>query len=317
MTSPEPVNPPKTALRHHAVAIIANPSSGTNANDEEAISRALDGLGEGARLYRWSPGADITDTVKQALDDGAELVVAAGGDGTAMAVAGALVGQEVPMAVLPLGTFNFFARGLQLSEDPKQAAIEIREGEAHAIRVGMVNGQVFLNNASLGIYPAILKAREDIYARWGRRRIVAHWSVVRTFFRFQRPMHLRLRTDGLDMARRTPLVFVARSAYQLDTFGLDGTEVISEDGFAVLIAKGESRRDLFRLAWRLVRKQAQRGRDYDLLAAREIEISTAQRRTLLAFDGEKRRLEGPFAFSMTSEPLWIVAPAAAGKEAAA
>ncbi|WP_246831643.1 diacylglycerol kinase family protein [Thioclava sp. DLFJ5-1] len=304
-TPPEP----SVALRRQAVALIANPSSGGNAKDEEAIRRAMDALGDGASLYRWSPESDIVATVRKALDDGAEMIVAAGGDGTAMAVAGALVGQEVPMAVLPLGTFNFFARGLRLSEDPEEAARAIREGSAHPIRVGEVNGQVFLNNASLGIYPSILKAREDIYARWGRRRIVAHWSVFKTFLRFQRPMRLKITADGETRNRRTALVFIARSAYQLDFFGLDGATVISDDAFAVLVAKAQSRRDLFRLSSRLVRRKTKQGEDYELIRAKSFEIETARGRGLLAFDGEKCREESPFRFKMSDAPLWIVLPA--------
>ncbi|KEO52736.1 diacylglycerol/lipid kinase family protein [Thioclava pacifica] len=310
--SPEPPSP-RAALRRESVALIANPESGGNAKDEASIVRAMEALGEGATLYRWSPEADIVATVHKALDDGAEMIVAAGGDGTAMAVAGALLGRDVPMAVLPLGTFNFFARGLRLSEDPVEAARAIREGEAHPIRVGRVNGQVFLNNASLGIYPEILEAREDIYARWGRRRIVAHWSVVKTFLRFQRPMRLRLTADGKTSQHRTPLIFVARSAYQLDFFGLDGAKVIGEDAFAVLVAKGRTRSDLFRLAWRLVRRRAREGRDYDLVRAHDLELDTGRTRALLAFDGEKRREASPFHFAMSDAPLWIVKPADAAQ----
>ncbi|OWY08652.1 hypothetical protein B6V74_12550 [Thioclava sp. F42-5] len=304
---------PSAALRREAVALIANPSSGGNAKDEEAISRAMEALGDGASLYRWSPESDIVATVRKALDEGAEMIVAAGGDGTAMAVAGALVGQDVPMAVLPLGTFNFFARGLRLSEDPEEAARAIREGKAHSIRVGEVNGQVFLNNASLGIYPSILKAREDIYARWGRRRIVAHWSVFKTFLRFQRPMQLKITADGKKLSRRTALVFIARSAYQLDFFGLDGATVISDDAFAVLVAKAQTRRDLFRLSMRLVRRKTKQGEDYELIRAKSFEIETSRRRGLLAYDGEKCRAESPFRFKMSDEPLWIVLPATHGE----
>ena len=291
------------------IALIANRKSGTNARDRDAITRATDAFGRArTRLYTWSPDTDIAGLVDRALDEGADTIIAAGGDGTAMAVAGAMVGRDAAFGVLPLGTFNFFARGLGLPEDPAEAARVLASARAHPIHVGTVNGRVFLNNASLGIYPAVLKMRESVYARYGRRRIMAHWSVVKSFLRFQRPMHLTIETEDETRLARTPLLFVSRSAYQLDAFGLKGAGAIADDAFAVLIARGETRADLFRSAARLVTRTAVEGRDYDLIHARQLTVHTRRSRALLAYDGEKARAPSPFAFRMSDQPLTILLP---------
>ena len=301
------MNPTSQTFRR--ICLISNKKSGQNAKDRGAIERALAVLGEGARRVDWDAKSDdIKTTVAAEIDTGADLVIAAGGDGTAMAVAGAMNGRDVPFSVLPLGTFNFFARGLGLSENPEEAARQILEGTPHDVRVAEVNGQVFLNNASLGIYPEILKERETVYSRWGRRRIAAHWSVVKTFLRFQRPMKVTMTTDAGTERRRTALIFVARSAYQLGLFGIEGEAAIESDRFAVLVARVTGRRQLFRLAWRLTRKSIREGRDYDLIATRKLDVVVARRRALLAFDGEKRRESSPFRFRMSEKPLRIVLP---------
>ena len=103
-------------------------------------------------------------------------------------------------------------------------------------------------------------------------------------------------------------MLIARSAYQLDHFGLDGAEIIHDEDFAVLIGRGETGADIFRLAWRLVMGRCRRGRDYDLIAARELQIETGHRRSLLAFDGEKRCENGPFDFRMRPDALTILMP---------
>lgn len=291
------------------ICLIYNKKSGQNANDRGAIERALEIFGSRAHHAEWDVTCDdIHDTVAAELARGADLIVAAGGDGTAMAVAGAMRGKGVPFAVLPLGTFNFFARGLGLSEDPGEAARQILDGTPHDIRVAEANGQVFLNNASLGIYPSILKERETVYARWGRRRIAAHWSVVKTFLRFQRPMKVTMTTDEGTQTRRTALIFVARSAYQLHHFGIKGEAAIADDRFAVLVARGSGRFALFHLAWRLARGSIREGRDYDLITTRKLDVEVSQRRALLAFDGEKRRDRSPFRFRMSETPLRIILP---------
>lgn len=290
------------------ISVIANRRSGTNARDVAAIDRALEVFGDRASLHHWSPHEDLGALVKRLVDGGARTIVSAGGDGTTMAVAQALLGSPAALAVLPLGTFNYFARGLGLPEDPTAAARAILGGSRHEISVGMVGDQLFLNNASLGVYPAILKERETVYRRWGRHRLMAHWSVVKTFLRFQRPMKMRLIADGKETICRTPLLFVARSAYQLDLFGLSGQSAIRNDRFAVLIGRASSRAKLFKIAWRLVFRCMKEGRDYDLISARELVVETSRPRTLVAFDGEKSRNRSPFTFKMAEEALTVILP---------
>ncbi|WP_010140334.1 diacylglycerol/lipid kinase family protein, partial [Oceanicola sp. S124] len=249
-----------------------------------ALDRAMEVLTPaGAKLRHWDPRDDLRALIAEEIAAGARTVVAAGGDGTVMAMADALHGQQAALAALPMGTFNYFTRGLGLPEVPEEAARALLEATPNDIRVATVNGQVFLNNASLGIYPSILKQREDVYRRFGRRRLMAHWSVVRTFWRFQRPMRLVLEApEGGARRVRTPLLFVARSAYQLERFNLAGREAIHKDRLAVLIGRGESRAALFRLAWRLITRTMQEGRDYELVEASRIRVETASRRPLLA-----------------------------------
>ncbi|WP_138469422.1 diacylglycerol kinase family protein [Poseidonocella sp. HB161398] len=305
----EPI--PAGAAEPQRIAVVMNRKSGTNVRDREAVTRAMEVFGrDRAQLYHWAPKKNqpVSDVVEQALSDGADTVVAAGGDGTAMAVAGAMLGKPAAFSVLPLGTFNYFARGLGLDEDPAGAAQGILDARPHPIRVGQVNGTVFLNNASLGIYPAVLKQRESVYARYGRRRIMAHWSLARTFLKFQRPMHLQIDADGTQFEARTPLLFVSRSAYQLETFGLEGAEAISRDAFAVLIGRGRTRADLFRTAFRLCTQTAVEGRDYDFIAAESLTVNAAKKKTLLAYDGEKGLAPSPFEFRMSEAPLTIRLP---------
>lgn len=299
-------------MQDDLIGVIVNRKSGRNAREAAALDKAMAIFGDRARLEKWDTKTDPRVLVDRLVAEGRRTIVAAGGDGTVTAIASALEGrQDARLAVLPLGTFNYFARGLGLPEDPEDAARAILTGHEHRIAVGKVNGQLFLNNASVGIYPHILKERETVYGRWGRYRLAAHWSVIKTFLRFQRPMHLQLTADGVMRDVRTPLVFVARSAYQLARYGLEGAEAISADRFAMFLANGtETRGGLFRLTWRLVTRSVRHGVDVDLVTAREIEVDSASRRALVAFDGEKTAMRLPLRFSIAPDALAIVLPAA-------
>lgn len=295
-------------VRPETICVIANPKSGRNARDRAAIAAAMAVFGPKAELRRWKRGDDLQGFVSRAVADGFRTIVAAGGDGTVMGVAHALVGHDVAMGVLPLGTFNYFARGIGLPEDPAAAAQAILAGRHRVISVGAVNGQIFLNNASVGIYPSILLAREAVYDRWGRSRALAHWTVLRTLLRFQRPKLVWLTSDHGRRVVKTPLIFVARSAYQLRQFGLSGAQAISDDGFAVFLALGGTRWHLLRAALRLALGRMREGEDFELIRCAWLDIETTRRRPLVAFDGEKRRMQSPLEFRIQQAALTIILP---------
>ncbi len=289
------------------ICIVANLKSGRNSRDAAAVDAAAQVLG--AEVLACTRPDRLGATLDKAVANRPDMIVSAGGDGTAVATAGKLLGTGIAMAVLPLGTFNYFARGLGLDPDPAEAARQIVTGRIEPRRLGQVNGQIFLNNASVGVYPRILKEREAIYRRWGRRRLMAHWSVIRSFLRFRRPMRVRLDTGDGGHIRKTALVFVGRSGFQLARFGLAGGEAIKAGGFAVLVVRAESRGELFRRVARLAAGAVEEGVDYDLIQGDRLHLDLpGKRRMLLAYDGEKRKMDGPLRFAMTAEELRLVMP---------
>lgn len=273
-------------------------------------------FGDAATITRIKKGSDITKAAKAAVDAGYGTVVAAGGDGTIMAVASVLAGTDVRLAVLPMGTFNFFSRGLGMPDDLAEAVAGIMHGTTAPLSLGEINGRLFLNNASIGVYPAILQERETVYKRFGRFRLAAHWSAIKTFIRFQRPLHVEIDTQGQTRRYRTPLVFVARSAFQLDFFGIDGAEAVRDGKFAVYISPDQGRWGLLKQAWRLTRGKMEVGRDVELLCVDALTIRTRKLRQTVACDGEKLRLDIPLEFRLRQNILKVVCPNVAKAAAA-
>lgn len=291
------------------ICVICNEGSGRNSREADAIRVAMEALGPGAEL-RQVRGEELRATARRAVEEGFDAVVAAGGDGTIMAVAGELRGTGRRFGVLPFGTFNFFARGLGIPEDPAGAARVVRDGASRWISLADVNGHVFLNNISLGLYPAILRAREDTYSRWGRRRVAAHWAAARTFLRFQTPLFLTVIADGREHRVKTPLLFVARSAFQLETFGLAGAECVANGQFAVFVAPDTGRAGMMAKAMRLMRKTASEGDDFELICGRDVTLATRSRHLTVALDGEKIRMRTPLRMRVHDDALEVFAPPA-------
>jgi diacylglycerol kinase family enzyme len=291
------------------ICVLANPRSGTSQRNPGAVDRAMAVFGSRAELRPFS--GDPANEAARAVRERFSIVVAAGGDGSVAGVAHALAGTGAALGVLPLGTFNYFARGLRMPEDPEGAARAILDGQRHDINVGTLNGRVFLNNVSIGIYPAILEEREAAYARFGRYRFLAHLASLRTILRFQSPHRMEIYQDETRHRIRTPMLFVARSAYQLDQFGLEGADAISDDRFAVFLAHQQTRLGFLRLAWRLARKKVDHGRDVIVSTPRRLAVAVRGRRRIsVALDGEKLKMRLPLRIQLNDHVLQVILPPA-------
>lgn len=302
------------------LCILMNRSSGGQGEtgEAEAVRRFVDASHGRVVLREFGRDAPLEDICREAVDEGFGTVVAAGGDGTIAGVASCLVGTGRKMGVLPLGTFNFFARSLGIPEEIEAALSVLDEGEAKAVTVGDVNDRLFLNNASIGLYPHILRRREAIYRRWGRSRLAAYWSVVRTVLGFRGSRRFRVTVDGAERRVKTPLVFVSISAFQLEAYGLEGAEKAREGDLVVFVAPDCGRFGLLRFAALLLLRGMRRGQDFELFHGREIEITPVVRpdlKRLIARDGEKERLAPPFRFRARPDALGVIVPQDEGQTA--
>ncbi|SNT35521.1 Diacylglycerol kinase family enzyme [Tropicimonas sediminicola] len=299
------------SLRTRRSCVILNDGAGRDAGGSarrERLARLLEAQGVTADLRRVTRGRDLEQTARDCLDEGYGRLIAAGGDGTIAALAGVVHGAGAELGILPEGTFNFFARGLGIPEDQEAAVAVLRDGIVREVPIGTVNGRVFLNNASLGVYPEILREREGMYRRWGRSRLAAYGSVFSVLAGRQRPLDLAIRIDGAEVHLRTALAFVCNSAYQLRQFGVDGSEAVERGEFVLLTSRNESRFAMLRAALRLALRRPRKAEDFDLRTGREIAIRPARRRNLLALDGERQALASPLQIRHAARPLRVIVP---------
>lgn len=132
--------------------------------------RLLAELPAGTRWHEFQPGDDPATLAREALAAGVEWIAVAGGDGTIEAVAGELVGTAIPLGVIPCGTFNNFARSLDLPADPLAAARLVGRSPLRKIDVGIVNGRPFFECVGVGLDAALFPIGEEIksggFTRW-------------------------------------------------------------------------------------------------------------------------------------------------------
>lgn len=178
------------------------------------------------------------------------VVVAAGGDGTINAVAQAVLGSGCPFGVLPQGTFNYFGRVNGIPQDAEAATHALLRARIEPVQVGLVNGRIFLVNASLGLYPQLLEDREAWKQQFGRSRLVAAFSAIATVLRERRQLRLDVETRGQSLSLRTPTLFVGNNALQLERLGLPQAEALERGQLAAIAIRPVGTLSMFWLALR-------------------------------------------------------------------
>jgi diacylglycerol kinase family enzyme len=108
-----------------------------------------------------SPGDDLLQLARDAIARGADVIGMAGGDGSQALVASVAAEHDVPHVVVPAGTRNHFALDLGLDREDVVGALDaFVDGWERRVDLATVNGRVFVNNASLGLYAKIVQSPE-------------------------------------------------------------------------------------------------------------------------------------------------------------
>ena len=294
----------------NSIEVILNARSGSHrAEETRRVLEKVFGDSERSFQITVASGDAIERVAQEKAASGCEVLVAGGGDGTICGVAEAVLQAGKTLGVLPLGTFNYFARNLGIPLELEAAAQVILEGCSVRAPVFDLDGRLVLNNVSIGIHPAVLLKRRRLYRRWGRNQFNAYLSVLLTAFQAAPRMRLRLATGGGEVVRETPLVLICSNAFQMEAFQLAGTECLAAGQFALYVARMAGRTTIFRLGLRALLKCLRPGMDYEVICTSDVTIETLRRRHLrAAVDGELEKIESPMRFRVAQEPLCVLVP---------
>ena len=253
-------------------------------------------------------GRELANLAKRAVAAGAKLVVAAGGDGTVSTVAGALAGTASTLGVLPLGTLNHFARDLGIALDIPAAVVNTLQGRARLIDACEVNGRLFLNNSSIGLYPAMVHRRTQQQRRLGRGKWQAMLWAAHTVLRSHPFMDLTLEVDGVSHGRRTPFVFVGNNVYEMQGFSIGRRAHLDAGVLSVYLTQRTGRRRLLGLALRALAGRLKQARDFEATTAARLRIESRHTRLLVSTDGEVASFELPLEYRVRPGALRVIAP---------
>jgi diacylglycerol kinase family enzyme len=289
------------------IAVILNAKAGS-ARDSLAHEIADRFSERGVSIaLRVVDGAALAEVTREALQQGASVVVAGGGDGTISTVASMLADSDADLGVLPLGTLNHFAKDLRIPLEIQDAIDTIVGGHTMRVDVGEVNGRRFINNSSLGVYPSVVSERER-EQRKGRRKLVSlALALMRVWKRYPRIV-VTLHGDGSARMVRTPFVFVGSGEYKLEGINLTRRESLTEGVLHICLAPDISRLEGVRMVVAALLGRLHQVEYFESFLDSSLLVE-APRAVAVSLDGEVAVLQSPLRYGVRRKALRVIVPA--------
>jgi diacylglycerol kinase family enzyme len=260
------------------------------------------------------PGDDLLQLAEDAIARGADVIGMAGGDGSQALVATVAARHQIPHVVIPAGTRNHFALDLGLDRDDVVGALDaFTDGVERRIDLAEVNGRVFVNNASLGVYAKVVQS--DAY----RDAKLNTWTEMLPDLLGPDapPFDIECTLPDGCVLDDAPLLLVSNNPYQLTHLAGAGTRVTIDSGeLGVVAARVHSAADVARLVALQLAGQVERYPGLLSWSARELEVRS--RGPLeVGLDGEALVLDPPLRFASMPGALRVRLPSGAGLAPAA
>ncbi len=211
--------------------LIMNPRSG--GGKAERFRLAEECRRRGIRALVLDPGDDLRELAERAVADGADVLGMAGGDGSQALVAEVAARHQIPFVCVPAGTRNHFALDLGLDRRDVAGALDAyTDGAERRVDLATVNGRVFVNNASLGVYAAVIRSPQY---RDAKLRTAAA-ALPGLLGPDAEPLDLRFAGPGETCYPSAHLILVSNNPYQLVHPGGWGTREHLDGGMLGIVA---------------------------------------------------------------------------------
>ncbi len=292
-------------LEDKKVLLIVNPMAGKvrGGGIVGKIIKKITGLGARLEVLHTQQGGDAAEFGREAVRQGFDIAIAAGGDGTINEVANGLAGSNITLGIIPLGTVNVLARELGIPLNPLKACSFIEEGVEERITLGVANGRYFLLMAGIGldaytIHKVSPKLKESI----GVSAYIIKGIRALALYRF--PKITFALPDGRSIEGYSGIV--SRTRLYAGIFEIVPEAKIEEDILHLCIFQGNHPIDFLRYILTLPIKRHLDQRDVSYLRIQHCR-ATSEEKVYVQADGDLIGIL-PMSFSIAQKALRMVLP---------
>lgn len=260
------------------------------------------------------PGDDLRQLAEDAVARGADVLGMAGGDGSQALVASVASEHSIPFVVVPAGTRNHFALDLGLDRDDVPGALDAYEdGVNTVVDLAEVNGRVFVNNASLGVYAKIVQSADyrDAKVQTAAAMLPDLLGPAAT------PLDIRFTLPSGQEATAAQLLLVSNNPYQVGQLRGGGTRERLDGGvLGIVSVRVDTTADAERLATLELAGNVRRFASWNDWTASEFEVRSAGP-VEIGIDGEALTLQSPLHFVIRPGALTVRLPRTAPRRSPA
>jgi diacylglycerol kinase family enzyme len=303
---------PASRVAENSHYVLMNPRAGTvikTGLTPEDLRARFEALGRRVEIDA-RPATPLEEKLARALASDADVVVAAGGDGTATALAHAIRDSDKCMAVLPLGTANLLARDLHIPLDVDAWFSELPAMLPRSIDVAEVNGRLFLHKVVIGTIPGIAAAREVVRGRGDLRATLGFAGYFLRRLSRARPLAVEITTrEGGTRVERLQALAVACNAYDEGPGCFFSRTCLDAGSLTLYQLRRLKLGDLVRLATEMIIGCWRQDEALAIESVEAVTIRSRRRKLKAMIDGEVETLDVPLRFRIRPRALRVLAPA--------
>tara|TARA_B110000305_G_scaffold23766_1_gene21772 strand:- start:251 stop:1162 length:912 start_codon:yes stop_codon:yes gene_type:complete len=296
-------------LKRTSIHFIVNPISGNGNNllTPETVSRVFNLDQFCFEIKETQKPKHATELTNASIIEGADIIVACGGDGTVNEIASCLVGSSVKLGVVPMGSGNGFAATLKIPKSIIGALNIIKESNNTQIDVGEINKNYFFSNTGIGFDANVI----NNYSKTSQRKLTSYLrAFLLTFFNNPASHTLKITTESQSMKLKPFMVFASNS----NEMGYDVSltpKASTQDGVLdIIIVEPLNKLEIIYFAFLLLIKKPQRFKKAHYFLTKNTEITNLDKGGFLAqIDGEPRQINtNTIKITVKKKALSVVVP---------
>lgn len=297
----------KLKLPQDKGTLFLNPSSGVRfpATEKQALETAA--REAGFEVVHLGRDVNVTESIRERMQRGVRLFVAAGGDGSINHVIQPLVNSDAVLGVIPAGTYNHFAKDVGIPLDWHEALDVVLNGDTRQVDAARVNDRYFVNNLSMGLYPELVARREAKgrdYPRW-KARLKAFYS---TFEQYKH-VSFTVETEHHQEAISTHVFMVSNNSYDLSRIGIEAPRnALNEGRLSVYWLPHLPRYQLMKFAAHYLAGRVTTAPGFRSFRTARMRVQSRHRHLRAGLDGEVFTFETPLVMTIVPQSLLVRVP---------
>jgi len=292
-------------LNKKQILFIVNPISGLGKQKriEKWIDEGLDKSKFISGIVHTTHAGHATELSKKAIEDGADIIVAVGGDGTVNEIGQTLIGSSSAMGIIPTGSGNGLARHLKIPFNFTKAINVINKGNVRKIDTATLNDKVFLSVAGIG-YDAFVAKK---FSRAPKRGFLSYFKITFSEYFTYKPKKYRMVIDGQEVVRRALLVSFANSNQFGNNTSIDPAAELDDGFIDVCIVKKIPLRKMIMIPPMLFLPRFDKSRYVEVIKAKEVKLKRKRGKTI-HLDGDPHKMGKEMEMKIIPLSLKVIVP---------